>query len=199
MSKSKQKIKSLAVNGVLAALVCVVSFIPLRTMGLEITFSMVPVAIGACLYGPASGAVLGLTFGLVSFIQCFGYSAFGAAMLEINPILTFIVCVPTRVLAGYLAGLIFKLVKKIDKTETASCAVASLLAPIFNTLFFMTALCLCFYNTETIQAFVNKLGATNPIVFVVLFVGINGLVEIICGFVVAFPASKAVSKALKKR
>ena len=199
MSKNQQQIKKLAVNGVLAALVCVVSFIPLRTLGLEITFSMVPVAIGACLYGPVSGAVLGLTFGFISFIQCFGYSAFGAALLEINPILTFIVCVPTRMLAGYLAGLMFKVVNKVDKTQILSYAVTSLLAPLFNTLFFMSTLCLCFYQTETIQGFVDKLGATNPITFVILFVGINGLVEIICGFVVALPASKAVSKALKRR
>lgn len=191
------KTRMLAVNGVLAALICVVSFLPLRTLGLEITFSMVPVAVGACLFGPASGAVLGTVFGIVSFLQCFGYSVFGAVLLGINPFFTFLICVPTRALAGCLTGLIFKAVEKVDKTRTISYAVGSLVAPILNTLFFMTTLCLCFYNTEFIQGFVDGLGAANPFIFVILFVGINGLVEIIAGFIIAFPVSKAVSRALR--
>ena len=136
-------------------------------------------------------------FGLVSFLQCLGYSAFGAVLLGINPILTFIVCVPTRILAGFLAGVIYKALRGALKSDIPALLSASLAAPLFNTLFFMTAMVLCFYNTEFIQGFVTQLGAANPFTFVVLFVGINGLVEIICGFVVAFPCAKALSKYLK--
>lgn len=197
MSTKQQKIRKLTVLSVLAALTAIVSFLPLKTLGLEITFSMIPVAVGAILYGPSGGAVLGGVFGLVSFLQCLGYSPFGAALLGINPLLTLIVCLPTRILAGFLAGVIYQALCKAVKSDIPALLSASLAAPLFNTLFFMTALVLCFYNTELIKGFVAQLGASNPFTFVILFVGINGLVEIICGFVVAFPCAKALSKYLK--
>ncbi|HBJ10753.1 MAG TPA: ECF transporter S component, partial [Ruminococcaceae bacterium] len=108
---NRKKIQKLTVLSVLAAITAIVAFVPLKTLGLEITFTMIPVAIGAILYGPSGGAVLGAVFGAVSFLQCLGYSPFGAALLAINPVFTFIVCVPTRILAGLLAGLIYKALK----------------------------------------------------------------------------------------
>ncbi|MEE0929280.1 MAG: ECF transporter S component [Acutalibacteraceae bacterium] len=191
-----QKTKRLAVLGLFTALVCVISFLPVRTLGLEITLSMVPVAVGACLYGPSAGAILGGVFGVVSFIQCFGYSPFGAALLGMNPFYTFMVCVPTRILAGWLAGLAVKAVGKLSKNNIWSMAVGSVLAPVFNTLFFMSTLCAFFYGTEYIQGFASLLGSTNVVTFILLFVGINGLVEIIAGFILALPLAKALSKAI---
>lgn len=193
---TKTKITNLTVVSLLSAIVAVISFIPLKTLGLEISFAMVPVAVGAICFGPGAGAVLGAVFGTVSFLQCFGYSAFGAMLISENPVLTFIMCIPTRILAGYLTGLIFTVFKKTGH-KGIGYFVASLIAPLLNTVFFMSALVLCFYNTETIQGFVNMLSATNPFIFVILFVGINGLVEIIAGFVVAYPVSTAISKYLK--
>jgi len=190
-----ERVKTLVITAILSAIIVIVSFFPLKTLGLEITFSMVPVAVGAILLGARAGAFLGGVFGMVSFLQCLGYSAFGVVLLEINPVYTFIVCVPTRILVGLLTALIYKAFKN---RKTLGCAVASILAPIMNTVFFMGTLVLCFYNTEYIQGFVSALGALNPIHFILLFVGINGLVEIICGAVIAFPVSKGVQTALKR-
>ena len=78
----------------------------IKTAGLEITLIVVPVAVGAVTLGPTAGAILGGVFGITSFIQCFGMSQFGALLLGINPFLTFLVCVPTRILMGWLTGLI---------------------------------------------------------------------------------------------
>lgn len=194
---NRKKIQKLTVLSVLAAITAIVAFVPLKTLGLEITFTMIPVAIGAILYGPSGGAVLGAVFGAVSFLQCLGYSHFGAALLAINPVFTFIVCVPTRILAGLLAGLIYKALKAGCKSNIPALLTASLAAPLLNTVFFMSSLVLFFYRTDYIQGFVSAMGAANPIMFILIFVGINGLVEIICGFAVAFPAAKAISKYLK--
>lgn len=194
---NRKKIQKLTVLSVLAAITAIVAFVPLKTLGLEITFTMIPVAIGAILYGPSGGAVLGAVFGAVSFLQCLGYSHFGAALLAINPVFTFIVCVPTRILAGLLAGLIYKALKTGCKSDIPALLTTSLAAPLLNTVFFMSSLVLFFYRTDYIQGFVSAMGAANPIMFILLFVGINGLVEIICGFAVAFPAAKAISKYLK--
>ena len=194
----KSKILNIAFIGIFAAIIAIVSFTPLRTLGLEITFSMVPVAIGAIAFGPTVGAVLGGVFGLVSFLQCFGYSPFGAVLLSIDPLLTAIVCIPTRILAGLIAGLVFKAMNKGGKLTSAAYPTAALLAPLLNTVFFMGTLVLCFYNTEYIQGFVNMLGAANPFTFIILFTGVNGLVELGCGFAIAYPAALAVRKVIRK-
>ena len=85
------KTRRLVYMAILIAIILVMAFTPLgylKTAGLEITFIQVPVIVGAILMGPTAGAILGGVFGLTSFIQCFGLSAFGAALLEINAVYT---------------------------------------------------------------------------------------------------------------
>ena len=199
MQTTNSKVTMLTVTAVLSAIVAVISFIPLKTMGLEITFSLVPIAVGAILYGPGVGATLGAVFGVVSFIQCFGYSPFGALILGENPSSAFFVCVPTRILVGMITGMVSKSMSKGGKTlNELKYIVCSLLAPVLNTAFFMSALVYFFYNGDTIQYFVNALGAANPFTFIFMFVGINGLVEIIAGFIIAYPVSRGAVRGLRR-
>ena len=193
----KSKTLKLAQLALLVAIVLVMAYTPLgylRTLGLEISFLMIPVTIGAIVLGPLEGAILGLVFGLTSFATCFGSSTFGATLLAVNPVYTFIGCVVTRVLAGFVTGLIFKAIKKLK----FSYEIASLLGPVFNTLFFMGALVLFFYNTEFIQNIAASLGAANPFTFVIAFVGLQGLVEAVACCVIAAIVSKNVDKFVNK-
>ena len=121
--------------------------------------------------------VYGGVFGCISFWECFGRSQFGAVLLGINPLYTFLVCVPTRILAGWLCGVAVKGLNKLDKTNLWSFGAAGLIGALCNTVLFMTTLCLCFYNTDYIQGFVAALGSANAFLFVIAFVGVNGLVE----------------------
>lgn len=193
-----EKIKKITITAILAALIIILAFLPIKTMALEITLTIIPITVGLIIAGPGVGAILGFIFGIVSFLQCLGYSSFGVALLSINPFLTFLVCVPTRVLAGWLAGLVYKLLNKYLSRNIISIAVVSVLMPLLNTIFFMGTLVICFYNTEYIQGFVEILGASNPLSFIILFTGINGLVEIICGAVVSLPVAKALSMYMEK-
>ena len=77
--------------GLLTALIVLMAFTPigyLKTPGLEITFILIPVVVGAVVLGPSGGAILGLVFGITSFAQCFGFSSFGVALMAINPLYT---------------------------------------------------------------------------------------------------------------
>lgn len=192
----KEQIFKITLTAVLTALTVVIAFLPIKTLGLEITLTVIPIAIGAIIGGKYVGLFLGTAFGITSFIQCLGYSAFGLMMFQINPVLTFLVCVPTRMLAGFLTGYVHELIVKLNKKEIANI-VACVMMPILNTLFFMSVLVICFYNTEYIQGFVTALNAVNPVHFVILFVGINGLVEIIVGILVSFPTVKALQHSLR--
>ena len=84
----KKQIVYLTQLALLSAIVWLMAFTPigyLRTAGLEITFILIPVIVGGIVLGPAAGTILGLQFGITSFIQCFGISFFGSTLLSINP------------------------------------------------------------------------------------------------------------------
>ena len=187
MTQKKFSTKYLVEMALLVAIILIMAFTPIgyiRTAGLEITLIVVPVAVGAVTLGPAAGAILGGVFGITSFIQCFGMSPFGAALLGINGFLTFLVCVPTRIL-------------KTKLPSGVSVTISNLCCPLLNTTFFMGMLVLGFYNTEYIQSFVSALGAKNALLFILAFVGVNGLIEAIVCFIVGTAISAALKKALK--
>lgn len=193
----KNKTLKMVQLAILIAIVLVMAYTPLgylRTLGLEISFLMIPVTLGAIILGPAEGAILGLVFGLTSFGTCFGTSAFGATLLAVNPVYTFITCVVTRTLAGFFAGLAFKAFKKLK----LSFEITSLVGPVLNTAFFMGALVAFFYNTDYIQSLATTLGTANPISFVAAFVGLQGVVEAIVCCVVCGIISKNVYKIINK-
>ena len=191
------KTRRLVYMAILIAIILVMAFTPLgylKTAGIEITFIQVPVIVGAILMGPAAGAILGGVFGLTSFIQCFGLSAFGAGLLEINAVYTFF----ARVLMGWLTGLIFRALQKVDRTKFASYAVTSLAAPVLNTVFFVGGLILLFGSTPYIQGMMAETGATNLLSFAVAFVALNGVIEAAACFLLGTAISKALASVPKR-
>ena len=194
--KNNEKIFKITITAILGAILTILGFFPIKISALSITLTVIPVAIGIIICGTKTGIILGTLFGFVSFFQCFGYDAFGTTLFNISPLFTFLVCVPTRILVGTIPGFVYKML--VQKNKHLAQIAVCLLVPVLNTLFFMTTLCLCFYNTEFIQSFVTALNATNPLMFVLLFVGINGVVEILCGVLISYPISKALEVSMKK-
>lgn len=200
METKKFSTKQLAEMALLTAIIVLMAFTPvgyIRTFGLEITLIVVPVTVGAVTLGPFAGAVLGAVFGITSFIQCFGMSPFGAVLLGINPIFTFIVCVVSRVLMGWLTGLVYQALSRVQSVRKAAVVIANLIGPVLNTTFFMGTLVFFFYQTEYIQGLAAAFGASNALTFVVAFVGINGVIEAVACFVAGSAISKALQTALK--
>lgn len=180
------------------AIIFIMAFTPLgylRTPGLSITFLTVPVAVGAMILGPKGGAACGLAFGITSLMQCFGMSAIGAMLLSINPFGTVVTCIVPRILEGLLCGLIFQGLR--GKKKNLAYFVGGFSCPILNTVLYMSSLVLFFYRTEYIQGFVETLGATNPLTFVIAFVGVQGAVEAAVCTVVGAAVTRALAAALK--
>lgn len=191
------KTKRLTRLALFAAMIIVLAFTPLgylKTAGLEITFITIPVVIGAVAMGPAAGGILGALFGLTSFIQCFGMSPFGAALLSVNPVSCFFVCLLPRALMGWLTGLIFDAADRRKPESLLAYGAAGLAGPLLNTLFFMTALMLFFGSAEVI---VNLRGGMALFPFLVAFVGLNGLIEALACFVISTAICKSLSKYLR--
>lgn len=186
-----EKIKYITFASILAALIVILSFLPIKAF-VEITLTIIPISVGIIIGGYKMGMILGSIFGLISYLQCFGYSAFGTALLSINPFFTFLVCVPTRILAGGVSGLIADLLR--HKNQKFCALATAILMPFLNTILFTVTLVILFYNTDYIQSFVTTLNALNPLHFMVLFVGINGLVELLVGIIISYPIALAINK-----
>ena len=165
---------------------------------LYMSFLTLQIAVGAITMGPAAGAILGGVFGAVSFYDAVtGASAMTGALFQVSPVNTFILCVGMRVLMGLCTGLIFNAVKNFDKPGTWSYIVSAMCAPALNTLFFMGYIVLAFYGCDYVQNLVSVKGAANPLMFVVLLVGVQGVAEFLVSGILGGIVARAVHKFLK--
>ena len=194
----KQNLYRLTAAGMLIALEVILAFTPLGYLKiglLSITFMTIPVIIGSITTGATAATVLGLTFGITSFVQCFGMDMFGTTLFQISPVYTFITCVGARTLMGFLCGVIYKGLKKTKLPNTLKGGIAAFSAPFLNTVFFMACLIGFFWNTEYIQ---SVAAGANVFKFLITIVGINGVVEwIVCtvvGAAVGVPVARAIGK-----
>lgn len=201
--KKGMSVKDLSTLGLLTGVLLLMSFTPLgyfKTFGLDISLMMIPVGIGAMLMGPKAGAWLGFIFGATSFYQALtGGSPFSAMLFSISPLRTFLLCIPTRILMGFLVGVLFKAFHKLDRKKTVCFFLGGFSAAFLNTLFFMGTLILLFWNTEYIQGFNQAFGGLNPFMFVIAFVGVNGALEMPASCIAGGIVAKAVSRTLYKK
>lgn len=194
---NNNKIRTITTYSILIALMLVMAFTHLGYIKIgiaEITLMSLPVIIGIGFAGIKGGLVLGTVFGLTSFIQCFGMSAFGQALFAINPFLTFLLCMVPRVLMGGLAGLIYEQMTKHNVKKAASYITLSVVAPLFNTLIFVPLTFGFFGRSEYITGLATTLGAENLFALAITLFGLNALLEVItCGII-----GPALLKALEK-
>ena len=96
----------------------------------NMNLSLVPIAVGALLYGPAVGAFLGFLNGMVTIVSP---STLGFFM-TISPLGTVLVCLIKTTAAGLVAGFVFRAFKK---KRFVGALISSLLVPIINTSIFI--------------------------------------------------------------
>ena len=202
MNNNKTNVRFLAQLGLLAAIEIVMKLIGLGSVPvgpLYMSFLTVPIAVGAMTMGPAAGAILGAVFGLVSFKDALSGVGMTGVFFQISPLNTFVLCVVMRVLMGWCVGLLFRVLRRMDRKKSWSYFVGAMSAPLLNTIFFMGYIVLVFYKTDYIQERVASLGVANPLSFVVALVGVQGLIEIIVGCAVGGVLARAVASFLGHR
>lgn len=158
MSKNQQKSKNflfrLTLISLFIAIMIVMNFTPIGyiTTGLfSITLLTIPVALGAACLGPVGGMILGLVFGLTSFLQAFGIGFVidpsAATLFSENPFGYSVMCLVPRILTGLISGFAFYLFKRKNNIGLPAFIVSAGLVPLFNTLLFMTSFALFYRNT----------------------------------------------------
>ena len=186
----KTNTKKLVMLGVLTAFVVIFSTTPIGSIpigGLVITLNIIPIALAAVTTGTTGSIIIGAMFGLFSFLQAAGIiqgTAFAHALFAINPGLTFLQCVLPRVLVGLCVGLIHQ--------KFSNCFVTGFFSAFLNTVFFMSSLVLLYGNTEYLQ---DKIAGQNILLFIIGFVGINAVAEMISSTVITGAVGTAVQKA----
>ena len=187
----------------LVAIEVVMSLTPLGFLNLgflSASLLTIPVAVGAILLGPAASTLLGLVFGVISFIKGFSStSLMTAAMYSASIPGSFVVAVVGRVLMGLCAGLLVQWTRRLVKKKSiADNIVGSLAAPLLNTAFFMGLLMLIFYHSEYIQGLIESTGISNPFLLIGMMVGTQALIEAAACGVIATAVSKALQAALHR-
>ena len=194
---SKFTVRKIAVTGILSALSVVLNFTPLGFLvipglSIQITLMHIPVIIGAILLGPASGAFIGLVFGLSSF-----YTAFTSPMPTAFAFRNPLVSILPRVLIGIVAYYIYHLLSKVlgKKRDAISIGVSAVVATTTNTIGVLGAIYLL-YAKKYISALTTLLGlpeTTSP-AYIFLSVVPNYIAEIVASILLCIPIVIAIRK-----
>ena len=136
------KVRKMVGLAVLMALVIVLQFLsgvipPIG--GFSISLVLIPIVIGAALYGPGAGAFLGGMFSTVVIINCINGTDVGGAMVyQANPVLCIVVVAAKGILAGFAAGMIYKLLK--GKNPYVAMLCSAIICPLVNTGLFVACM-----------------------------------------------------------
>ena len=106
----------------------------------SISLTLIPIVVGAALYGPWAGAWLGFVFGLVVLL-----SGDAGAFLVVNAWGTVLTVLVKGALAGFMAGVVYGALKKLNIWVAAICA--ALICPVVNTGVFLLGCKLFFMET----------------------------------------------------
>lgn len=114
---------------------------------ISITFAYIPILIAACILDTKASAVMGLIFGLASMYKATAYYSMPTDMifspfLSGRPLSSIILAVGTRVLFGFVAGLIFSGAKKSKHSKIWLGIAAAILPKLHGIIVYAAMLCL---------------------------------------------------------
>lgn len=194
MIKTKEKTIRLVSLGILSAIIIVLQVIAtyFPTKPFAITLSLIPIIIGSALFDEKAGAFLGGVFSVVVITMCvIGADVGGAMVWNANPFLCVLVCMTKGVMAGYVSGLVYRLLNK--KSPIAAIFVVGVSAPVVNTGIFILGLVLFF------RPILSQWSGGSDMLYYILFglTGINFLVELGVNMVLC-PVIVKILEAVKK-
>lgn len=164
---------------------------------LSATTMHIPVIIAGITLGKKAGAQLGFVFGLTSLIRAtiqpgitsFCFSPFVTVGNISGDWKSVIIALVPRILLGYLAGVIFDLLKEKLNNENIAAVVSALVGAITNTVLVLGGIYLFFGGA---YAKAINIAYSSLIAMLLGVVTTNGIVEAIIGAVVALLAYKAI-------
>ena len=139
----------------------------------SITLALIPLVVGAAMYGKGAGAYLGAVFSVVVVIMCItGGDPGGFMVWSANPFMCVVMCMLKGTAAGFLAGLMYQLIA--PKNQLLGVIIAALVSPIANTGIFIIGMLLFFRETLAGWA-----GGSDLLTYIIMgLTGVNFLIEL---------------------
>lgn len=165
--KNRIQIRKMVGISILTAMVVILQLLStfIKFGPFSATLALVPLIMGAIIYGPLVGTILGLTMGVVIL------ATDAQAFFVVNPFFTILLCLVKTSVAGLVSGYIYKALAK--KNKHLGIILAALAAPIVNTALFALGTIAFFYNT-----LVEWAGGSNALSYLFLtMIGFNFLIE----------------------
>jgi len=199
VNRGKMSTSTMVTGALLTAMVIVLQFVSMniRTGAFSITLSLVPIVIGAVLFGKGMGSWLGFVFG-------FAVLATGDAgsFMVVNAPGTILTVLLKGTACGFVSGLVYELIskafsKKNKNVPYAAAVVSALMCPITNTGVFLLG-CLTFFM-KTLKEWGEGLGFANVGNYMIFgLVGTNFLIEMAVIIIFA-PAIVRIIKVVSKK
>ncbi len=191
----KKKIETRVLTGVaiFTAIVIVLQLLGsfIRFGPFSISLVLIPIVVGAAMYGAGAGAWLGFVFGLAVLL-----SGDAAAFMPINPLGTVLTVLVKGALAGFCAGLVFRALEK--KNTYAAVIVSAIVCPIVNTGVFLIG-CVLFF-LETVGQWAAAMGFANVGTYMIVgLVGLNFVFEMLINIVLSPVIMRLVSIGKKRK
>ena len=191
------KIHKLVGVALLIAVMVVLQFIgtifPIKIGPVSISLVLIPIVIGAAIYGPGAGAILGAAFGVIANVFCAnGLDGGGHMVFQASPILCILVVMLKGIGCGFVAGLVYKLFSK--RNAYIAMLLAAIVCPIVNTGIFLLGMYLFFMDVLAVWA--NGSDIAGYVVSGIIL--INFVPELVLNVVVS-PASQRIIHVIRKK
>ena len=175
-----KKVKTMVGVGLFTAIVVVLQLLGggIKVGSLfSITLVLVPIVVGAAVYGWQAGAWLGFAFGITVLL-----TGDAAAFLAINVPGTILTVLAKGIVCGAVAGGIYRLIAK--RNTVLAVLAAAFICPVANTGVFLLG-CKLFF-LETIAQWGAEAGFPNAAAYMFLgLAGVNFLVELVTNLLLA--------------
>ena len=179
MNRKTMDIHTLTGVAIFTAIVVVLQLLGsfIRFGPFSISLTLIPIVVGAALYGPWAGAWLGFVFSMVVLI-----SGDAGAFLAVNVFGTILTVIVKGTAAGFAAGAVFKALEKVNVTLAVVCA--AIVCPVVNTGLFLVG-CELFF-LETIAGWGRAMGFESVGKYMILgLVGGNFLFEMLTNIILS--------------
>lgn len=191
--KTPEAIKKLVGISILVALVAILAYFGgfIKIGGLaSISLTLIPVVLGAALYGPWYGALLGGVAGAVFFL-----TPDAAYWLGLSIPGTIITVMVKGFLSGLCAGFVFNWLKRFN--SYLAIIASAVVCPVVNTGVFLLG-CLTFFMDAVRSGIANAENDYSVAAYlIVFFVGLNFVFELITNIVLS-PAILRITRIVKK-
>ena len=182
MKTNKQAILRITGIGLFTAIVIVLQFLgSFVKLGLfSISLVLLPIVVGAAMYGIGAGGWLGFVFGVTVLI-----SGDAAAFLAVDVPGTIITVLLKGTLAGLAAGGAYHLINKLlkGKIPFVSTLVAAVVCPLVNTGVFLLGCLVFFMDTIREWASIYNYGDNVGLYMIVGLVGLNFVAELVMNLI----------------